>query len=387
MSSKHVVAQELSDHSAALVGLSHSIHDSPELAFEERNASSICVDLLRDLGFAITQPFAELDTAFRATVGSGSLHIAFCAEYDALPDLGHACGHNLIAASSVGAGVALQAVADELDLTVSVIGTPAEEAGGGKILMLDRGGFDDVHAAMSVHPSSINRSLCYPLAISNLIIEFRGLESHASAQPHRGVNALDAMTISQVAIGLLRQQLPPLSQVQGVPTFAGGAPNVIPPLSRAEYFVRARTIDELHEVEARVRRCFEAGAVATGCELSIEQTEPPYSDFVNDADLIDIYRSNAKTLEMSFDEPDPARPSASTDFANVSHVIPAIHPSISINSDGIGPHTRGFVAASRSARSDAAMIEAAKLLAWTAIDAASNDNVKQRLIRRELRPF
>src|SRR5271163_3689250 len=192
-----------------LVTLSHTIHDHPETAFEEDRAAAWTAESLAESGFTVTRGVAGLKTAFSAESGSGPLVVAVCAEYDALPGMGHACGHNIIAASAVGAGMGLAAVADELGITVRVLGTPAEEGGGGKIMMLERGLFDDVHAAMMIHPWPADWLAAICLAVSHFDVTFAGKSAHASAAPWEGVNAGDAMTVAQVAIGLLRQQLRP----------------------------------------------------------------------------------------------------------------------------------------------------------------------------------
>ena len=232
---------------------------------------------LRAGGLSVTEGVYDIPTAFESRSGEGELVVAVCAEYDALPDVGHACGHNIIAASAVGAGLALAAVADEIGLQVRVLGTPAEEGGGGKIFMLDRGAFEDVHAAMMVHPWPVERLTGSCLAVAHFDVIFAGKEAHASAAPWEGVNALDAMTISQVALGLLRQQLPPGDQVHGVITRGGGAANVIPAAVSGRFMARSRTIDGLAALEPRVRACFEAGALAIGSTVRYEKLSPDYS--------------------------------------------------------------------------------------------------------------
>ena len=217
-----VIAEWLPD----LVALSHSVHATPELCFEETRSAHAVAAAIRAGGLTVTEGVYDIPTAFESRSGEGELVVAVCAEYDALPDVGHACGHNIIAASAVGAGLALAAVADDVGLQVRILGTPAEEGGGGKIFMLERGAFDDVHAAMMIHPWPTERLTGACLAVAHFDVHFTGKEAHASAAPWEGVNALDAMTIAQVSLGLLRQQLPPGDQVHGVITRGGGAANV-----------------------------------------------------------------------------------------------------------------------------------------------------------------
>ena len=207
MDAKARAREIVSENEEALVGLSHRVHAFPELKFEEERSSAWTAGLLADAGLAVESGICELPTAFSCRFGNGPLHLAICAEYDALPGIGHACGHNIIAATAVGAGLALAPLVDELGLTVTVIGTPAEEGGGGKVHLLDRGAFAGVHAAMMVHPAPLEDMLPRISAVSHFSVQYTGHESHAAAAPERGINAGDAFTIAQVAIGLLRQHL------------------------------------------------------------------------------------------------------------------------------------------------------------------------------------
>src|SRR5277367_1014279 len=261
---------------ADLVELSHAIHAEPELAFAEYRSCAKAQALVAERGFAITAAAGGLETAFRADFGSGPLVVGVCAEYDALPEIGHACGHNIIAASAVGTALALAEVADDLGLTVALLGTPAEEAGGGKALLLQAGTFDDVAVAVMVHPGPTDIAGARSLALSEVIVHYRGKESHAAVAPHLGVNAADAVTVAQVAVGLLRQQLAPGQLVHGIVTNGGQAVNVIPAHTELQYTMRATDASSLADLEAKVGDCFLAGAVATGCDYSVEQTEPMY---------------------------------------------------------------------------------------------------------------
>ncbi len=305
-----------------------------------------------------------------------------CAEYDALPEVGHACGHNIIAASAVGAGLALAAVADDIGLQVRVLGTPAEEGGGGKILMLDRGAFLDVHAAMMIHPWPVERLTGSCLAVAHFDVFFGGKEAHASAAPWQGVNALDAMTISQVALGLLRQQLPPGDQVHGIITRGGGAANVIPAEVSGRFMARSRTIDGLAALEKRVLACFEAGALASGSTVRYEKLSPDYSHMEADPGLVAAYRVNAESLGRNFDadDADAPLPTFSTDMANVSLAVPTIHPLMGIETHGAVNHQHEFTAACITPSADAAVRDGALALAWTAIDAATDPGLRSRLL-------
>jgi amidohydrolase len=368
----------ISEHAEKLIALSRQLHDDPELGWQEFRSSARVADALADLGYVVQRGFCGLDTALLATIGTGELHIALCAEYDALPGIGHACGHNLIAASAVGAAAGLAGLVDELGLTVSVLGTPAEEGGGGKIELLERGGFDGVHAAMMVHPAPVDVARAEPLAVSHLQIDYRGRSAHAAAFPEQGRNAADAFTVAQVAIGLLRQQLPDSVRVHGVITEGGLAPNAIPEHTRGRWYVRARTLAELSEVERRVRSCFEAGALATDCELEITLESPHYSEFRNDEDLLAGYVRNAELLGRTFAE-DGLMNRASTDMANVSLRIPAIHPSIGIDSLPAVNHQAEFAAATLTPAAERALLDAATAMSWTVIDVATDTVQRARL--------
>ncbi len=379
---KDTAATVISERLPALVALSHSVHSTPELCFEETRSAHAVASAIRAGGLAVTEGVYDIPTAFESRAGGGELVVAVCAEYDALPDVGHACGHNIIAASAVGAGLALAAVADEVGLQVRILGTPAEEGGGGKIFMLERGAFDDVHAAMMVHPWPVERMTGACLAVAHFDVHFTGKEAHASAAPWEGVNALDAMTIAQVSLGLLRQQLPPGDQVHGVITRGGGAANVIPAAVTGRYMVRSRTIDGLSALEPRVRACFEAGALASGCTVRYESLSPNYSHMEADPGLVAAYRANAEALGRTFeaDDADTPLPTFSTDMANVSLAVPTIHPLIGIETGGAVNHQHEFAAACITPSADAAVRDGALALAWTAIDAATDPALRDRLL-------
>jgi amidohydrolase len=373
-----VIAQRLPE----LVALSHSVHSTPELCFEETQSAHAVASAIRAGGLEVTEGVYDIPTAFESRSGDGELVVAICAEYDALPDVGHACGHNIIAASSIGAGLALAAVADDIGLQVRILGTPAEEGGGGKIFMLERGAFDDVHAAMMVHPWPVERMTGACLAVAHFDVYFTGKEAHASAAPWEGVNALDAMTIAQVSLGLLRQQLPPGDQVHGVITRGGGAANVIPAAVTGRFMARSRTIDGLAALEPRVRACFEAGALASGCTVRYEKLSPDYSHMEADPGLVVAYRANAESLGRTFeaDDADAPLPTFSTDMANVSLAVPTIHPLIGIETGGAVNHQHEFAAACITPSADAAVRDGALALAWTAIDAATDPALRDRLL-------
>ncbi|MEU6644697.1 M20 family metallopeptidase [Saccharomonospora sp. NPDC046836] len=372
------VARDLLDREWELVrSISTELHADPETAWHEHRAHRRLTDLLEAKGFTVQRGAGGLDTAFHARIGTGPLHVAFVAEYDALPGLGHACGHNLIAASSVAAALMVwevESVAGGLGVTVHVLGTPAEEGGGGKILLLEAGEFDGIDAALMMHPGPADVARAEPFAVAHWEVTYRGAGAHAAAYPHLGVNAADAFTVAQVAIGLLRQQLPQSVRVHGVVMHAGSAPNAIPEAAVGRWYVRAASLAELDDVERRVRACFEAGALATGCELDIVPESPRYAEFRNDEELLGYFVRNAAELgrDMTTEPPDGAGAmnTASTDMGNVSQVLRAIHPYLGIGSLPAVNHQKAFADAAVGPLAEAALRDGATALAWTAIDLA-----------------
>jgi len=367
-----------------LVDLSHRIHGHPETAYTEHRSAEAVAGALAAGGFDVAEGVCGLPTAFSARAGSGPMVLAICAEYDALPGVGHACGHNIIAATAVGAGLALAPLADQLGLTVLVLGTPAEEGGGGKVIMLERGAFDGVHAAMMVHPWPTERLTATCLAVTHFDVHFTGKEAHASAAPWQGVNALDAMTVSQVAIGLLRQQLRPGDQVHGMIREGGSAANIVPASVTGRFMSRALSLHDLGVLEPRVRACFEAGALATGASVAFEELSPVYSHMDADPGLLAAYRANAEALGRRFtlDDEGVPPPTLSTDMANVSLAVPTIHPLIAIDSAGAVNHQPEFAAACVTPSADAAVRDGSLAMAWTAIDAATRPAIREHLLSR-----
>jgi amidohydrolase len=365
-----------------LIELSHRIHANPELGFKEIKAAEAVADLLARSGLEVEAGIAGMPTALAGRAGSGDLHIAICAEYDALPGVGHACGHNVIAASAVGAGIGLAEVADEVGMRVSVLGTPAEEGGGGKVVMLEKGIFQDVHSAMMVHPTPFDMVDPLMIAVATLHIRYTGKSSHASAFPELGINAADALVVAQTAIGLLRQQLRSTDRVHGIVTKGGDAPNIIPEHTEATFYVRAVTLDQLEDVRQKVVRCFEAGALATGTALDITQ-EQAYAEVRQDPEISAIYKRNAEALGREFPDLGEVmrRASGSTDMGNVSLAVPSIHPYIGIGGYPIVNHQPEFAALCATPAADKAVMDGAIAMAWTAIDVAQDAALRKRLLR------
>ena len=368
----------------SLIDLSHRIHAHPELGFEEEQASFWLCESLADAGFGVEKGICDLPTAFRARAGSGPLHIGICAEYDSLPGIGHACGHNVIAASAVGAALAAAKVADDVGLTITVIGTPAEEVGnaGGKILLLERGGFDGIHASMMVHPAPFDMLRSKIIAASMFEVRYTGKESHASAFPELGINAADALTIAQTALGLLRQHIRSTDRIHGIVTNGGAAPNVVPAHTSAKYIARSEMLAQLAELRPKVFRCFEAGALATGSKLEITGGDKPYAEMLHDDAMATLYRKNSEVLGRPFPNLGEweTRPTGSTDMGNVSLAMPSIHPMIGINSLPAVNHQPEFAAHCITPDADKALIDGALAMAWTCIDLATNHDVRERLM-------
>ena len=364
-----------------LIELSEQLHDDPELGFEEFRAAERVATYLEAAGFDVERSACDLPTAVIGTYGHGDLTIAVIAEYDALPGVGHACGHNLIATIALGAAVGLAAICDQANLTVKVLGTPAEEGGGGKVVMLERGGFDGVHAALMAHPWSFDRLESACLAVDHFDVAFEGRTAHASAAPSEGINAGDAMVISQVALGLLRQQLPEGDQLHGIVTEGGQAANIIPGHVTGRFMCRSRTIEGLGALVPRVRACFEAGALASGTTVAIESLAPNYSHLEQDPDLLAAYRRHAEARGRRFELDDEGAPlpTYSTDMANISLAIPSIHPLIGLETNGAVNHQPEFAAACVGPSANQALFDGAVALSLTGLDAATTPSLRQRL--------
>jgi amidohydrolase len=365
-----------------LLELSHAIHAEPELAFAEHRSCAKTQALVAERGFEITEAPAGLATAFRASFGSGPLVIGVCAEYDALPGIGHACGHNIIAASAVGAALALAEVADAAGLTVVLLGTPAEEAGGGKVLMLADGVFDDIAATVMVHPGPLDIAAARSLALSEVTVSYRGRESHAAVAPYLGINAADAVTVAQVAIGLMRQHLAPGQMMHGIVTEGGQAPNVIPAYAEMRYTMRATESSSLHELEDRMGGCFLAGALGTGCEHDVVEVSPLYQELAPDRWLAATFRAEMERLGRKPipQELEASLPLGSTDMGNVTQVMPGIHPIVGVEAGGASVHQPAFAAAAAGPSGDQAVIDGAIMLARTVVSLAETPRERDRVL-------
>lgn len=376
-----------------LLELSHALSDDPELAFDEVRAAARVAAVLEDAGFTLTREAYGLPTAIEAVYGTGELTVVIACEYDALPGVGHACGHNIIAAAAVGAALGLAPLADELGLRLVLLGTPAEESGGGKILLLQRGAWDSAALSLMVHPSTAGQLPATGLvtfALEHVRVEFSGRAAHAAAAPQTGINAGDAITLTQVGLGLLRQQLPPATIVASRVVEAGVATNIIPDTGVMEIEIRGANAQEWNDVRARIRKVVEGAAIATGCTWSVEPTEVPYEPLTSDPDLADLWDGVlAEDLGYSSGSIPPGYVGGSTDMGNVSQYLPSIHPMLELKDVEATPHHADFAAAACSAAGDRAVVDGALGLAFTVAKAASLTELRARLLdlQAQRKPF
>jgi amidohydrolase len=371
---KDLIAPAVDRLAADLERLSRQIHDNPELGYQEVKAAAWLAEFLEREGFAVERGVAGIETAFRASLGSGDgPTVAILCEYDALPSIGHACGHNVIAAAGAGAGAALAAVRDRLPKgRVQVIGTPAEEGGGGKVLLIKGGVFKSVDAAMMIH--GFDRWIMHQdlLGIVRVGFEFTGKAAHAAADPWEGVNALDAVIQTFNNVSMLRQQIRPESRIHGIITSGGAAANIIPEFASATFYVRAADLDYMWALQKRVIACAEGAAKATGVSLKvIEQPDNVYEPMKRNATLLDLFRANAKTLGV-VESPESRDRMGSSDVGNVSQVIPAIQPMVQIAPEGTPIHSRAFEEAAVKPLARDGLLASAKIMAMTTCDLLAN---------------
>jgi amidohydrolase len=359
--------------------IGRDIHAHPEIAYEERQAVAWLAELLKRHGFSVEVGVADTPTAFVATRRNGTgPTVAFLSEYDALRGLGHGCGHNLIATASAGAGIALAESLDRLRGRVLVIGTPAEEGGGGKIRLINAGIFQEVDAAMMFHPDTRTQVLHWALAVTHMHFEFIGRAAHASGDPEKGINALDAFVLAYNGISLLRQQMKEGARLHGFLKEGGTAPNIIPERTSGEFLVRARDQAYMEELLQKVKNIFQAAALATGCSLNLTYEEAPYTDLRNNAVLARLFEDNLRRLGIDPVEGVPWENAGSTDMGNVSHAVPALHPTLAIASADVPGHSQAFLEASGSLRGYQAMIDAAKALAMTGADLLADPSLVEQ---------
>ena len=355
-----------------LIDVSHAIHARPELAFEEHFACETLTSTLRDHALPVETGVYTLPTAFESTINPDrdGPTVAVLAEYDALPNIGHACGHNIIATTALGAALALNTVASQLPGRVKLLGTPAEERGGGKELMARAGAFQGIDAALMIHPAGVNLATMPSICIAEVEVIYHGKASHASAMPHKGVNALDGLLLAYQAISNLRQHIRSTERIHGIVEEGGSAPNIVPDRTVGQFYVRAANEKDLAALKPRVQACFEAGATGSGCTVEVNWAGVDYLDLNTNWPLADRFRHHAEQLGRSFVEHEQALKfgAGSTDMGNVSYRLPSIHPMLAVAPPNVVIHNPEFAQWARSEQGDAAVIDGAKALAQTAAD-------------------
>ena len=372
MELKVLATTSVDERSAALIDISHTIHERPELGFEERFAAGVLSAALADGGFEVERSAFGIETSFAGRIGHGDgPHIVICCEYDALPEIGHGCGHNIIAAAGLGAGLALAPLVEDLGGRLTVLGTPAEELGrGGKIALLERGAFDGADVAMMVHPSVADVGWAPHIATTRVEIEMHGRAAHASASPWDGINALDAIVLGYTGVAALRQHLRPgIEKVHGIITNGGAAENIVPDRAAAVFQVRTERSTMIDALAERVLNCFHGAATQTGCTMHVAHLGA-YEEMIYNKPLADLYRANGEALGRTFIDPEiiPLSVAGSTDMGNVSKAVPTIHAMIRIAGLDVPGHSERFRDCAASPDGDIAVVDGAKSMAMTAID-------------------
>jgi len=375
MDSKTRAERSFDEVQPDLEHLSQWMYDNPELGYEEFETSRKMAEMLSAGGFEVEYPAYGLDTAFAARAGTSGPEVIICAEMDALPEVGQACGHNIIATAGIGAGLSLIDLVDELGIRLTVLGTPAEEHTGGKVDLINAGAFEGAAASMMIHPAV--KDIVDPqfLAIAHIEVDFYGKPSHASAEPALGINALDAAVLAYVNVATLRQQILDSDRIHGIITRGGAAPNVIPAHTTMVFNVRSTTDERLDELFPKVEACFAAAALATGCTYEIRESGHRYKDLRTDSVIADLYEQNSRELGRTMNWLADLEPSTSgsTDMGNVSHEVPAIHPMIDLNCYPTVNHQPEFAAHTVTDDGKRIIRDGALAMAWTIIDLASGD--------------
>jgi amidohydrolase len=375
---KAAVIADINAHIEPLGELSRKIHDNPEVAFHEAKAADWLATYLAENGFQVERSICQLPTAFRGSYGKGETVTAIMAEYDALPEVGHACGHNLIAISAVAAGIAAKRAVDELGGQIIVFGTPGEELYGGKAIMAERGAFTDVDVAMMVHPGTSDITDIQTLACQTLDVEFFGQAAHAAASPEEGISALEALIQSFNTINSLRQMMRSTDRINGIITDGGKAANIIPDHTAASFIVRAETNDYLEDLMGKVINCFKGAAEATGAKLEFKYGER-YESMFNNIPLARAFRDNLNSLGHNIHSEETNTSTFSTDMGNVSQLVPAIHPLIAIAQCDTFLHSPQFARVAVTEPAFKSMLDAAKAMAMTIVDILADQNLLSKI--------
>jgi amidohydrolase len=363
------VCADIDRRAGVLIEASHEIHAHPELNYQERFAHDLLTKTIDAAGLPVTRGAYSIDTAFETNVGTTGLNVAVLCEYDALPGIGHACGHNIIAAAGLGAGLALAGVANDAGGRLTLMGTPAEEGGGGKVEMARAGAFKNVHAAMMVHPADRDLARMNAIAIQQAIVRYYGQAAHAAVSPHLGRNALDAAVLGYMNVAALRQHIRPTERVHGIFTKAGEKPNIVPREAEMDWYVRSDTIETLQPLKKRVTACLEASAQATDCRVEMMWDTHAYADIVDNVPLLDAYAANSTAIGRPLTSAYlPGTGGGSTDMGNVSYLAPTIHPMLGVAPRGVSLHSPQFAEYTKSKDADKAVLDGAKIMAMTVID-------------------
>ena len=367
---KQSVCRDIDARRSDLVSISHQLHEKPETNFEEHFAHKILTDYIADSKVNVTRGAFELDTAFDVRVNGGQgPTVAVLCEYDALPGIGHACGHNIIATAGLGAGLALSAVVEQCGGNLVLMGTPAEEGGGGKIEMARKGAFTGIDAAMMIHPADADLARMNAIAIQNLFVKFHGLAAHAAVSPHKGKNALDAAVLGYMNVAALRQHILPTERIHGIVTNSGEKPNIVPRETEMDWYVRSPTIETLQPLKERVAKCLEGGAMAAGCTVTFDWKKNTFADLIDNVPLLESYIRNAEQFGRQMTtEFLPGTGGGSTDMGNISYLVPSIHPMMQVAPSGVSLHSAAFADYTKGEEASRAIVEGAKIMAMTAID-------------------
>ncbi len=354
--------------------ISRWLYENPEIQYQEYESSAKLAAYLADHGFTVNHPTHGLDTAFEATAGTTGPRVVICCEYDALPEIGQACGHNIIATAALGAGIAVAGLADELGIRVTVLGTPAEEGGGGKVDLIDAGAVEDAAASMMIHPGPADLLDPSFQARTSFTVEYFGKESHAAFAPQQGINALDAFVQAYMNVSTLRQQILPTDRVHCIINHGGDANNIIPKSTRSTWGIRSADGERLAELIPKVKACFEAAATSSGCRLEINQIGHSYLNMDNNAVMTSFFAANSAALGRPLPtEAEVGMSGGSSDMGNMSQVVPSIHPMIAIETNGAVNHQLEFASATITDSGDRAIRDGALAMAYTIIDMAEQD--------------
>jgi len=360
---------DIDRRAADLIAASHDIHAHPELNYEERFAHDRLTRMIDAEGLPVVRGAYSIDTAFETKVGTSGLDVAVLCEYDALPGIGHACGHNIIAAAGLGAGLALAGVAADAGGRLTLMGTPAEEGGGGKVEMARAGAFRGIDAAMMVHPADRDLARMNAIAIQQAIVRYYGQAAHAAVSPHLGRNALDAAVLGYMNVAALRQHIRPTERIHGIFTKAGEKPNIVPREAEMDWYVRSDTIETLQPLKRRVTACLESSAAATDCRVEMAWDTHAYADIVDNIPLLDAYAENSTALGRPLTSAYiHGAGGGSTDMGNVSYLTATIHPMLAVAPRGVSLHSPQFAEYTKSKEADKAVLDGAKIMAMTVID-------------------